>query len=269
MPADALTMTPGTASLTAPGFYGKLPARGDFIGRRLGRPFIDAWDCWLQEALLASKTALGPQWLEIYLTSPVWHFALGAGCCGPNALAGLVMPSVDSVGRYFPLMLGAELPAGCDLASFVTAASAWYEALEDLALSALSEGFDPDRFEQPIPLPAPRPAGPSPASLETLTPPGRHVALVDGGLAGICREHADAITTHRTLWWTSGSERVSPCLLICPGLPPPAAFPALLDGAWPSHGWPTIDASATTDRDKGAPPASPDTGAALDWDREE
>jgi type VI secretion system protein ImpM len=266
VPADAVTLAPGTASLAAPGFYGKLPARGDFIGRRLGRSFIDAWDGWLQEALLASKTALGPQWLEIYLTSPVWHFALGAGCCGPNAVAGLVMPSVDSVGRYFPLMLGAEFPAGRDLAQFVPV-SAWYQALEDLALSALSEGFDLDRFEQPIPLPAPNPTGRSPASPEALTPPGRHIALADGSLADLCRDHADAIAIRRTLWWTSGSERVSPCLLICPGLPPPAAFPALLDGAWPSHGWLTAGPSATADQDLSVPPAT--AGGALDWDREE
>ena len=43
------------ASDDAPGFYGKLPARGDFIGRRLGRPFIEAWDGWLQQAVLASR----------------------------------------------------------------------------------------------------------------------------------------------------------------------------------------------------------------------
>ena len=52
-----------------------------------------------------SRDALGEGWLETYLTAPVWRFALAAGCCGPAA-AGIWLPSVDRVGRYYPLRAG-------------------------------------------------------------------------------------------------------------------------------------------------------------------
>ncbi len=40
-------------------FYGKLPAKGDFITRNLPRDFIDRWDDWLQSGMHASREALG------------------------------------------------------------------------------------------------------------------------------------------------------------------------------------------------------------------
>jgi type VI secretion system protein ImpM len=40
-----------------------------------------------------------------------------------------------------------------------------------------------------------------------------------------------------TFWWTSGSEKVTPCLLVFVGLPIPASYAALLDGDWARWGW--------------------------------
>ena len=71
-----------------PGLYGKLPARGDFVRRRLPLAFVEPWDGWLQEAIVASRRALGERWLDVYLTSPMWRFALSAGLCGEPAAAG-------------------------------------------------------------------------------------------------------------------------------------------------------------------------------------
>jgi type VI secretion system protein ImpM len=93
------TETVRSTAVEALGVYGKLPARGDFVSRRMGRSFVDAWDDWLQQAIPASQLALGDRWLDFYLTSPIWRFALGAGCCGPNTVVGVMMPSVDKVGR--------------------------------------------------------------------------------------------------------------------------------------------------------------------------
>ena len=87
------------------GFYGKLPARGDFVSRRLPRSFVEPWDAWLQQGFASSRDHLGDGWLEAYLTSPIWRFVLAPGVCGPAGVAGVVMPSVDSVGRYFPLTI--------------------------------------------------------------------------------------------------------------------------------------------------------------------
>ena len=50
MPAEIVS-----AATEPPGLYGKLPARGDFVTRRLDRGFVEAWDDWLQQAILASR----------------------------------------------------------------------------------------------------------------------------------------------------------------------------------------------------------------------
>ncbi len=40
-----------------------------------------------------------------------------------------------------------------------------------------------------------------------------------------------------TMWWTQGSERVSPSVLLVRALPQPEKFAALLDGSWQQSGW--------------------------------
>src|SRR3954465_3512054 len=96
-----------TSFLTPPvvGFYGKLPSHGDFLKRRVSDGFVSVWDAWLQESLATSKAALGDAWLDVYLTSPAWRFICGPGACGPAVVAGVMVPSVDRVGRCFPLTL--------------------------------------------------------------------------------------------------------------------------------------------------------------------
>ena len=130
------------------GFYGKLPSHGDFLRRRVSDAFVDAWDAWLRECLTASRTALGPRWLNVYLTSPAWRFVCAAGACGPAPVIGIAAPSVDQVGRYFPLTLVAELPPDVSL---LTAASSprFFEAAEQLVIETLAtERVDFDRFDQ-------------------------------------------------------------------------------------------------------------------------
>jgi len=63
------------------GFYGKLPSHGDFLRRRVSDAFVDGWDAWLRECLASSRTALGAQWLDVYLTSPAWRFVCAPGAC--------------------------------------------------------------------------------------------------------------------------------------------------------------------------------------------
>lgn len=258
MPTDALS----AFAAEAPGFYGKLPARGDFVARRLGRPFIDAWDGWLQQSIIASRAALGALWLDCYLTSPIWRFALGAGACGPNQVLGIVMPSVDAVGRYFPLMLGLERPAESDCRGAAGDACAWYQAIEDLALAALEDGFQLGRFDEALPSPrldaADAGAVADGAADEALAAPGRHVLLAGSASADqLCRRWLGGSAGRRTVWWTSGSDRVAPSFLACPGLPASEGFASLLDGDWLGRGWlleveaaAEIDGAAREERDE-------------------
>jgi type VI secretion system protein ImpM len=131
------------------GFFGKLPTLGDFISRRLPRQFIDPWDQWLQSSMRASQEIHGDGWLSLFLVSPFWRFAISPGICGETAWAGVIMPSVDRVGRYYPLTLAQVIDAEQVTAVFLPE-SAWFEQLESAALSVLDEPFELEIFEQSL-----------------------------------------------------------------------------------------------------------------------
>ena len=95
--------------MTMMGFYGKVASRGDFIERNLPKDFQRSWDAWLSAGLQTSRQQLGEHWLDAYLTSPLWRFALAPGVCGSEAMTGVLMPSIDRVGRYFPLTIACSI----------------------------------------------------------------------------------------------------------------------------------------------------------------
>src|SRR3954470_21220148 len=85
------------------GWYGKLAGLGDFAQRRLPPEWVGACDHWLSGAMRGAREQLGVRWLDIYLTAPVLRFAWAPGVVDPQWWFGVLMPSCDSVGRYFPL----------------------------------------------------------------------------------------------------------------------------------------------------------------------
>jgi len=130
------------------GIYGKLPSHGDFLRRRVPDEFIGVWDAWLQESIAASRIELGTEWLNLYLTSPAWRFYCAAGVCGPDACAGVMAPSVDRVGRYFPLTIVWRVPD--DITPFTVARCAdhWFDAVERLLVETLgADQVDFDAFD--------------------------------------------------------------------------------------------------------------------------
>ena len=83
------------------GFFGKLPARGDFVSAGLPRDFVSHWDAWICGVLPAALEAVADGWLQ----APAWRFRLAPGMCGSRSTAGLLFPSHDKIGRPFPLTL--------------------------------------------------------------------------------------------------------------------------------------------------------------------
>lgn len=121
------------------GYFGKLPHSGDFLRAGLSPGFVTGWDGWLQDTLLTARAALGEEpWFSRYLTAPIWRFATAPGLCGPRGAAGMVMPSLDRVGRRFPFCAAFEhdLPAIAAFLSLQPVA----EALEEAALRQLDDG---------------------------------------------------------------------------------------------------------------------------------
>lgn len=219
----------------APGFFGKVSSHGDFVSRRLPQGMLAVWDGWLQASLQASRGVLGPRWLDIYLISPIWRFALAPGVCDNNAWAGVLMPSVDRVGRHFPLTLAAGAPGGAAVLDWVANGGAWFGQLEALALSSLEHHFLLDRFDEQ--LQAMEPLSDAPI-VGIAGAAGMRLPLdnVDGA-AALAPHIAAAALRGQSLWWTDGSAQVDPGMLMCRGLPAPAAFGAMLAGNWKEAGW--------------------------------
>jgi len=236
-----------------PGFYGKIPSLGDFVSRRLPRHFITPWETWLQEAIANSREQLGNSWLDNYLTSPLWRFALTPGICGENSWAGIIMPSVDRVGRYYPLTLAAPLDPAQNLFRLMESSEGWFLRMESLALSCLEDNFKIEELEQQLRTtgnPSTESAG---ASLPDLAgqrgSPGQNAwhAHLESQSAlrsiypGFLPQLMKRLLFAYSIWWTQGSERISPSLLICQGLPHIKGAGGLIDGAWSEHGWEEIE----------------------------
>jgi len=178
----------------APGFYGKSPARGDFLSRRIPSGFVAEWDMWLQSIVTASKVLLGEDWLPAWLEAPVWHFALGSAIAGPHPAVGVLIPSVDRVGRHFPFTILGECHADG------VPHALWSPRAEALALGALEDGFDPD--------------------------------LLAAELAGLGSPaaHATANAPGETIWWCRDTPRVPATTLRAVGLPCPTDAAGLVAG---------------------------------------
>lgn len=149
-----------------PGWWGKLPGAGDFSHRRLADAALARLDGWLQVEL-GSLRARHADWQAAYLNAPLWYFALGAGVLTDEPWLGVLMPSVDRVGRYFPLLVvqaAAAAPAGMSPV-------VWWRNAADAALQALAEDHGPQALEEAL---AARFSEPdrSDAAVDTTTMPG-------------------------------------------------------------------------------------------------
>lgn len=220
-----------------PGFFGKLPSHGDFIQRGLPGAMLEALDAWLQQAVAVSREQLAERWLDTYMTSPLWRFALTPGCLDGNGWLGLLTPSVDSVGRYYPLVIAAPLPMDSAPVATLLAAGDWFGALEDAALSALQDPLTADDLNRRL------------DCLPSLAAEHRTAGRI-GQQAPLSAEPAGAAEMTRLLdwscaasanassiWRTAGSERIQPCLAMARGMPDSAGFAAMLDGQWRQWGW--------------------------------
>ena len=247
---------------SAAGFYGKLPCKGDFLQRWLAQEFLDAWDPWLQRCLSSSREQLQERWLNFYLTSPVWRFAIAEGVCGSGAYAGVMVPSVDRVGRYFPLTVAVQLnTADCLLDLAAEPARKWFDAAESLLLGALeAHDLDLGWFEEQVQALG-SPMGEADttefshlrAAMQQTWPAGvgqplswqvplQSVQSLQRAVNVFAALELERTLRPLTLWWTDGSEAVVPCWLCNRGLPAPEGFAAMVAGNWQNAAAPSVPA---------------------------
>lgn len=127
-----------------------MPGLGDFFRAGLPRSFVEPWDRWLQETILALKTSMADGWTTAYLSAPIWRFTLSAGLIGPDPVQGVCMASVDRVGRQFPLTLARILPEGADVPLCHVTAMKTFQSLEDIALASLDDDMNRESLEQKL-----------------------------------------------------------------------------------------------------------------------
>jgi type VI secretion system protein ImpM len=234
---------------TTAGWYGKLPGLGDFASRRLSDEFIHAWDAWLQEVLRATRGTLGEGWLDCYLTMPIWRFVLLPGLVGPTGWAGVLMPSVDRVGRQFPLTLALSLPSYVAAAHAVFRGGQWLAGLEGAALSALDPTRGPDDLDHAL-----ADHAFTPPSIEELNGSGLALRRLSSAGAFEVLAEAEALRAWSRqgawsgLWWTEGRVDGDPLMLTCAKLPAAEEFAWLLESRVPS----------VRDSGGGGPDASPE-----------
>lgn len=229
-----------------PGWYGKMPSLGDFSAQGLSPSFVSQWDPWLAQCMLSSQSALGEAWLDIYLTSPIWRFCLFPGVIGDNIWAGVLLPSVDRVGRYFPLTLAAAIPGqGFDLC--IADAASWFTDLERQALATLEDGLSPDALARALGQhPFPLASAPSSEQCDRLADSlsARHSCnLTLDSLEAVAYLQAAAArrlllkqSNGMSLWW-SQPHPGQPVTLQCHrGLPAATHYAGMLDPAAHSFG---------------------------------
>ncbi|MEI8394315.1 MAG: type VI secretion system-associated protein TagF [Rhodospirillaceae bacterium] len=232
------------------GYFGKLPARRDFVTANLPRVVTETWLGWVEDGLVRSRELIGEDWLGCYLNQPVWRFALSGGLCGAGAVAGVMVPNLDRVGRHFPLTIMALLPADTAPAVIAVALAEWYRAAEVLALSSLEAGFLFEDFERrvealvlefPAVIPMAKPSETAWMSISGQANGWQWASDAQGDparvFAGLFDQAVARSVTSYSLWWSVGSDVIPPALTAHRGLPGANAFTALVDGRWEQRGW--------------------------------
>lgn len=139
---------PGESVVTgqpAYGFFGKIPAIGDFVHRNLSATTVASVDAWLQEGMYLLGQQ-GHSFHDRYMVSQVGFFVLPQRVWADHAVAGFIIPSIDRVGRLFPLVC-LHTVADHPHIDFGMLFSE-LKAASDIAVNALQQRLSPDDLYQ-------------------------------------------------------------------------------------------------------------------------
>lgn len=129
-----------------PGWFGKIATLGDFAQRRWPAHVVRTCDAWLSQAMHMGPSRLGDRWWPTYLTAPLLRFAWMPGVVDEAWWFGVLMPSCDDVGRYFPLVVSTSRPAPPADAEALQHLDRWHAHVSEAATATLA-GASLDAFE--------------------------------------------------------------------------------------------------------------------------
>lgn len=219
-------------------FVGKLPSFADFIEGHLPIGLSKAWYAWAEQAMETSAVQLEDRWLNAYLTSPVWRFFIACDVVDLYAYAGIVVPSVDQAGRYFPFAVFLPIAQG-QRVQFVNDHFAWYQAIEARVLAQLDcqklkvqssmQSLD-QALQQTISVWGSSKKERASDFAQPWVFSGYQEQHLDRSLLGLLMSRLSA----ESLWWTEGNELdCQPyAVFVTQGLPDPALFSRMIVGDW-------------------------------------
>lgn len=232
-------------SQALPGWHGKLPALGDFVSRRLDQDLVEDWDGWLAAGMLALRQQAEADWLDAYLSSPSWCFLFAPGVLGraqeEQAWAGVLMPSVDKVGRYFPFTLLQPLAALPTSGPDMQLLWQWLGRLDDLAADAMHDDWGIEALEDALARlgGAPQPSAAVETSISSPPAGALDAVPLPPGADGAAWIDLEAHALWRTqaagmAYWYAQGQQGPTRLLRSRGLPAAEAMAVLLGGVAPS-----------------------------------
>ena len=216
--------------------FGKVSPKRDFVAVHAPRRVLDVWEPWIQGGMSASRQSLGDDWQPVFLKAPIWRFWLGDELCGTTVI-GAFMPSLDGIGRYFPLTVFACADEGETIAPPELDPQAdWFTAAEDFLLSTLDHGITYEAISstlEQLAIPANNGAAPPP---EMIALPDRMVSAMGSEQSFSERFASMRIAGHRnvyssaTFWWTIGGEGYPQFAVSGRRMPNPFLFTEMLTG---------------------------------------
>lgn len=129
------------------GFYGKIPAVGDFVSRGLTTEMVSKLDVWLTE-YVSSLPSLLPNYDTYWQDAPIWRFVAATGIFSSQICIGLLTNSYDAVGRMFPLVILYELSSEKELEHIFLNDnnSTWLHDVEDVIYATRHQYLDSDKL---------------------------------------------------------------------------------------------------------------------------
>ncbi|MYZ41473.1 type VI secretion system-associated protein TagF [Schauerella aestuarii] len=144
-------MAPPSATAIEPfGWYGKIPAGGDFMHRRLPRDLIGWWDRWLQHGLNGLRHSPPEEGLRAFQSAPMWNFAIPSGLGAGRVQFGCISPSRDRVGRAYPVCAILQVANEDYEPGMLHRAARFYRAIGEGLLTAVRHGCSPEQLDQTL-----------------------------------------------------------------------------------------------------------------------
>jgi type VI secretion system protein ImpM len=217
--------------------FGKVPSKRDFVAPHASRSFLNLWEKWIQAGMSASRQSLGDGWQAVFLKAPIWRFWLGAELCG-TTVTGAFMPSLDGVGRYFPLTAFACSDEGAAIPPpELNPQDEWFLAMEEFLLSTLDHDTTYEAISASLDALAPPCDQPLHGASDGMTrfPDGlvaRHESNRPLGDLFAAMRVADSAKAYAsmTYWWTIGGENYEPIAVMGRRMPDPFLFTEMLTG---------------------------------------